>query len=327
MYSNSTVPDAVVRSTTRSLPAIGIGAPYMPAMPMDLYQEGHVDFVEITPETLCREQKRGDRVSLELVPNQLRLAMHTCGHLPMAVHGVQLSIGSAHGWNESYLNMLERLQEIWPFLWHSEHLGFQTILDEDQKTVETGVPLPMPNTAEAANLIIERCDLILKRFGVPFLLENPAHYLDAADTCAGEDSDLIGDEIQLMNRITGSGQCAQLLDLHNLYCNAVNHDFDPYDALDRLALDRVTEIHIAGGSWQQGFLMDAHDNIVPHQVWDLLEYTLPRAPRVAGVVYEVLDRYANKVGVQAMKRELAHARTIWNLHRKHVDAHECVAQI
>jgi len=299
-----------------SVPApIGIGFPYMPAMPAEVYGQDLIDFVEITPEALCRERHEDGRVRFDLVPGQLARARETCAGLPMVVHGVQLSIGSAHGWNSAYLDMLEQLQHVWPFVWHSEHLSFQTIPGPHGEVLETGVPLPMPYTEEAASLIVKRCAAIARRFGVPFLLENPAHYLEAqgkmADTRERDESPLF-DEVDFMNRITMGGACRQLLDLHNLHCNAVNHGFDAFKAIDRLALERVTEIHLAGGSWRDGFLMDAHDSVVPQPVWDLLAYVLPRAPNVAGVVFEVLDRYAPKVGVDAMLRELEHARAIWN---------------
>ena len=139
--------------------------------------------------------------------------------------------------------------------------------------MNTGVPLPLPATAEAAALVARRARDIQQRYGVPFLLENPAHYF--SDLPAEPE---VGDEFGLMNRILALSGCRQLLDLHNLYCNAINFDFDPVAALDRVCLERVGEVHVAGGSWRDGFYMDAHDGRVPEPVWDLLDLTLARAP-------------------------------------------------
>jgi uncharacterized protein (UPF0276 family) len=285
---------------------LGVGFPYMSIVSPELYQSGLVDFVEIAPETLCRERRKGNVASLDLVPLQFEQAQATCAALPIVVHGVELSIGSAHGWNTAYLDMLDRFQSSWPFRWHSEHLGFQTIAGDKEMSLEIGVPLPLPTTAEAVRLVAQRCSEIRRRYGVPFLLENPAHYL--ADLPADPE---IGDEIDFMNQITARSRCGQLLDLHNLYCNSVNHKFDAIAAIDRIALDRVVEIHVAGGSWRDGFWMDAHDGRVPPQVWDMLEYTLPRAPNVAGVVFEVLDDHVPRLGASAIAEELARARKIW----------------
>ena len=104
--------------------ALGIGLPYFEGLPPAIYRGGTVDFVEITPEVLCQERRGG---TLELMPERVARARDLCGQLPTVVHGVELSIGSAHGCNAAYLDMLDRFQESWPFLWHSEHLGFQTI--------------------------------------------------------------------------------------------------------------------------------------------------------------------------------------------------------
>jgi len=139
--------------------------------------------------------------------------------------------------------------------------------------VSAGVPLPLPPTEEAARLVAVRAAAIRDRYGVPFLLENTAYYLP--DLPADPE---IGDEFGLMDRIEALSGCRRLLDLHNLYCNALNFGFAPKSALTRIPLDRVLEIHIAGGSWCEGFYMDGHNGRVPGPVWELLELALSRAP-------------------------------------------------
>jgi uncharacterized protein (UPF0276 family) len=285
--------------------ALGVGFPYLASMPADFYQSGVLDFVEVTPETLCRQELD----SLRMMPGHLARARAACEGLPTVVHGVELSIGSAHGCNAAYLEMLDRFQASWPFVWHSEHLAFQTIAADDGTTVEVGVPLPMPGTREAADLVAQRTAAIGKRYGVPFLLENPAYYIPAQVLPRDPQ---IADDIGLMNQVMAQSNCYQLLDLHNVYCNALNHRLDPFALIDRVALDRVVEIHIAGGSWRDGFWMDGHNARVPPPVWRLLEYTLRRTPNVAGVVFEVLDQFAPRLGRDVITEDLRRARAIWD---------------
>ena len=285
---------------------LGIGFSYISTLPADFYRPGLVDFVEITPEVLCRTRRDGASPSMDLVPDKLERARTVCGELPIVVHGVELSIGSAVHWNEAYLDMLDRFQAIWPFHWHSEHLTYQTIPGDDQKPLSIGVPLPLPGTAEVVQLVSTRAAAIRRRYGVPFLLENPAHFLTGL---AHEPE--IGDEVGLMAAITEHGHCGQLLDLHNLYCNAVNQGFDAFAAVKRIRLDRVTEVHVAGGRWEDGYWMDTHDGCVPTPVWDLLEFALPRCPNIAGVVFELLNYYATKMTVDAIAGELTRVRQIW----------------
>ena len=86
-----------------------------------------------------------------------------------------------------------------------------------------------------------------------------------------------------------------ILDLHNLYCQTHNFDL-PVDALLALyPLDRVREIHISGGSWDQTAVQpekmvrrDTHDDGVPAEVFQFLEYALPRCPNLKFVVLEQL---------------------------------------
>ena len=69
----------------------------------------------------------------------------------------------------------------------------------------------------------------------------------------------------------------------------------------------MIEIHVAGGSWRDGFWMDAHDGRVPEPVWKLLEYVLPKAPNVRGVVFELLEEHAVRLGTSTIKDELRRA--------------------
>jgi uncharacterized protein len=287
---------------------LGVGFPYFAELPANLYRSGLVSFVEITPETLCRQRATGTTTQIEIVPDRLATAQDTCAGLPVVAHGVELSIGSAHGFNHAYLTMLDSFQKEWPFVWHSEHLGFQTIAGDNNSTLEIGVPLPMPATVEAVELVASRSAMIQERYGVPFLLENPAHYFSALPA-----DPEIGDEHGFLDAFVKKSGCYLLLDLHNLYCNAVNHHFDAREVIETLPLDRVIEIHVAGGSWRDGFWMDAHDGRVPEPVWELLEYTLPKAPNVGGVVFELLEDYAMRLGVSAIENELRRAWQIWNL--------------
>lgn len=299
------VPSAPTQPSEGCPQALGVGFSYVPTLPAEFYRPELLDFVEITPEKLCRARWDGG-LSLDLVPDKLRQAQIACADLPIVVHGIELSIGSAAGWNSGYLEMLDRFQEVWPFRWHSEHLSYQTIPGRDGGLVSMGTPLPLPGSVEAAQLIGERAATVGDRYGIPFLLENPAHYLSNVPYEVD-----IRDEFGLITAITEHGNCGQLLDLHNLYCNALNHGFDAFAALDRIGLDRVIEIHLAGGRREQGFWVDAHDSVVPDPVWRLLECTLPRCPNISGVVFELLDLFAPSVGPEAIADELRHVRTVW----------------
>jgi uncharacterized protein (UPF0276 family) len=299
-------PDRALIANAASLQPLGIGIPYLSALPTELYRLGLVDFVELTPESLCRERRDSTVARMNLVPELLERAREVCQLLPIVVHGVVPSIGSAENRNDAYLDMLDQFQRCWPFVWYSEHLSYLTIPGENGLPREIGERLPSRCTGEATELIARRASAILSRYGVPFLLENPAHY--SAELPYEVE---IEDEIALLTRIMERSGCYQLLDLHNLYCNARNLGFDPFAAIDRIALDRVLEIHVAARSRRDGFWMNAHDGRVPDPVWELLVYTLPRCPNVAGLVFELLENHAAELRVGAIAQELMRARYLW----------------
>jgi uncharacterized protein (UPF0276 family) len=71
------------------------------------------------------------------------------------------------------------------------------------------------------------------------------------------------------------------------------------------------EIHVAGGTTHDGFLMDVHSDVVPETVWVLLEWVVPRAPHLAGIVYELLDYALPIVGAAGIRRQLERFSSIW----------------
>jgi uncharacterized protein (UPF0276 family) len=290
-----------------SAPAVlGVGLPYMDRLPLALYDAQYLDYIEVTPEALCRQVRTGDGHEIVLSDHLMAPLKDICAHLPMVVHGVELSIGSAHGWNQSYIHMLKRFRSCLPFLWHSEHLSFQTVQGPDGLVADTGIPLPLPATQEVLDMVVGRCRALQAQFEGPFLLENPVHYL----------SDLphdptVGDDIDLMNQVCQQSDSYMLLDLHNVYCNAVNHGFDAWAAVQRFDLNRVMEIHVSGGRLESGYWTDAHEGRVPDPVWALLESTLPLCPNVRGVTYEIFPDYVDHLGVPAIIDELRTARSIW----------------
>jgi uncharacterized protein (UPF0276 family) len=56
----------------------------------------------------------------------------------------------------------------------------------------------------------------------------------------------------------------------NVYANARNRGTDPLDLLDRLPLDRVAYVHVAGGAEHDGLYHDTHTDAVPPAVLALV---------------------------------------------------------
>jgi uncharacterized protein len=290
-------------------PKLGVGFTYQRGLlgAIDAGR-GLIDFFEITPDLLCHEKGGEAGRTLEYHPALLGEAIDCCAESPAVVHGLGLSIGSVSGWNESYIKILDALYSRWPFAWHSEHIGFLNTTYPDGRPLYIGVPLPLPFTDEAVDLLARRAQMMCERYGRPFLLENLAYYLPGLPSEGGRD------EVEFLNDIVERSGCGLLLDLYNFYCNAVNLKFDPLEALSRLKLDRVVEIHLAGGAFHDGFLTDAHCRVVPEPVWQLLEWVAPRAQNLSAIVYEVLEQAFDIVGIDGVCAQLERAQKVWQKH-------------
>src|SRR2546430_1363005 len=81
------------------------------------------------------------------------------------------------------------------------------------------------------------------------------------------------DEVGFIAEIIRKAGTYSLLDLHNIYANSVNFEgYDPWHFVRTLPLDRVIEIHLAGGQTFDGFYHDLHNNAAPDPVWEMLDW-------------------------------------------------------
>src|SRR6185436_18807888 len=61
-----------------------------------------------------------------------------------------------------------------------------------------------------------------------------------------------------------------LLDVSNLYANVRNHRWDAKAYLEKLPLERLAYVHIAGGISRNGLYHDTHAHAIPDGALDLL---------------------------------------------------------
>lgn len=135
--------------------------------------------------------------------------------------------------------------------------------------------------AEVARLG-DRARQLQELLGVPLAHENAAYYVP----CPGADLT----EPDFLAALVDRAGTYLHIDLHNIYTNVLN--FGRYTVssfLEALPLDRVVEVHVAGGSWSRGMYHDWHDAQVPEPVWDALEELLS-ASRPGAVVLEMQGR-------------------------------------
>jgi hypothetical protein len=222
-----------------------------------------VDFVEVISENFMVEGGR-PLVTLERVREK---------H-PVILHGVSMSIGSAHGLDRDYLARLRKLAERIEPLWVSDHLCWTRTSAHNSHDL-----LPMPYTQEALGVVCDNIDLAQQTLGRAMLFENPSSYLTFPEDEMSE-----WDFIAAMAQRTG---CYLLLDVNNIYVSAMNHGFEARAYIDGLPLDRVRQIHLAGhtpGESGREIIIDTHDREVCEAVWDLYACAMARLGPVATMI-------------------------------------------
>ena len=181
----------------------------------------------------------------------------------VSLHGVGLSLGSADALERSHLAKLRRLTDRIEPAVVSEHLCWGHVDGRHLNDL-----LPLPFTDEALSLVCRRVDAVQAGLGRAILVENVSAYLRfGCDAMA---------EWEFVAAVAARTGCKLLLDVNNIYVNAVNHGFDPRAYLAAIAGESVAEIHLAGFEASGTCLLDTHSARVAAPVWELYRESIER---------------------------------------------------
>jgi hypothetical protein len=76
-------------------------------------------------------------------------------------------------------------------------------------------------------------------------------------------------EWEFLSEVVEKADAGILLDVNNIYVSSQNHNFNPYDYLNNIPHHRVGQIHIAGHSKFEKYILDTHDHPVLDPVWKM----------------------------------------------------------
>ncbi len=111
-------------------------------------------------------------------------------------------------------------------------------------------------------------------------------------------------EWEFLSEVVERADCGILLDVNNIYVSSKNHNFDPYEYLNNVPHHRVGQIHIAGHSKFEKYILDTHDHPVLDPVWKLYAHAIKLVGRTATLL-EWDDRIPtfDEVHQEALKGE------------------------
>jgi hypothetical protein len=265
-------------------PLHGVGLGLRRSMFAELAERGDrldVDFFEVAPENWIGVGGAYGRRFRALA-----------AHYPFVNHGLSLSIGGPGPLDFEFLSNLRRFLDEHGVRLYSEHLSY---CSDDGHLYDL---MPIPFTEAAVRRVADRVGQVQDVLGRRIALENVSYYAAPGAEMS---------ELEFLNAVLERADCGLMLDVNNVYVNAVNHGYDAREFLAGVPAHRVVYMHVAGHYVEaEDLLVDTHGADVCDPVWALLE----DAYRHCGVKPTVLERDFNIPPLEALMREVRLIRSI-----------------
>lgn len=251
---------APAHRTSAAAPQVGIGwrHPHYAAL---LEQQPALDFIEVHSENF-------------FAPGGAALAMlrEASERYPVSLHGVGLSLGSAVGIDPWHLDHLARLAQAIDPVRVSDHASFAR-----GSGLHAADLLPVPMTHTALEALCANVNQVQDRLQRTIAVENLSAYVP------WRESEM--DEPAFLNALAQRTGCQLLVDVNNMYVNALNAQLrgettDPLGDckrwLDAVQPRHVAEMHLAGYVDCGDIVIDDHGSRVKETVWALYSNAVRR---------------------------------------------------
>jgi uncharacterized protein (UPF0276 family) len=273
-----------------------VGMGWRPELAAGIFSSlDQIDVLEVVASSTVQASRR-ERMALRLIARQA----------PVHIHGVDLGLAGSEVVSDRRLGAMARLiHDVEPEAW-SEHLAFVRA-----GGYEIGHLAAPPRSEASVENAARNLRKAVRLIGAQPAMENIATLIQPPCSPLSEPA--------WMAQISRASGCDLLLDLHNLYANSVNFQFDPLRFLDELPLERVRTIHIAGGRWitspdgRSQYLLDDHLHAVTGPVYELLAEV---AARVTQPLTVILERDGKYPEMALLLAELAKAREALKIGRQ-----------
>jgi len=240
------------------------------------------------------------------------------GCYPVSLHGVGLSLGSAVGLDTWHLDQLAALVERIDPVRVSDHASFARG-GFSGGPVHAADLLPLPFTGEALDLLCANVQRVQDRLQRRFMVENLSAYLQWKTP-----PEQALTEPEFLNALARRTGCSLLVDVNNIYVNALNAQSagqcaDPLLAcrewLSQIAPEAVAELHLAGhcrvSDGHGDIVIDDHGSRVCPEVWELYRHAI----RCFGPMPTLMEWDTDIPTLDILLEEASRARAIARLER------------
>ena len=232
-----------------------------------------LDFIEVHSENFFAEGGAA-----------LAVLRHGREHYPVSLHGVGLALGSAIGLDAWHLDQLARLVEQIEPVRVSDHACCARGQVAGQ-SVHAADLLPIPFNNAAQDVLCANVQRVQDRLGRQLLVENLSAYVSFASSDQPEPD--------FLNALAQRTGCGLLVDVNNIYVNALNEQLagrcaDPITAclawIDSIAPASVGELHLAGHINTGDVVIDDHGSRVCDAVWQIYRHAQTRFGNVPALI-------------------------------------------
>lgn len=224
------------------------------------------DWFEIHPENFVAN------------PHARELLAEIAKRHQLSAHTVGISIASADGMDFAHLARISQfIDEMKPCL-VSGHLAWSTSNGHYMNDL-----LPLPYNEESLDIVCTNVDIVQQTLGRPYLIENPARYVNFSDSTMPE--------TEFLAAIVDRTACGLLCDVSNIIVSAANIGFDARRYIDAFPAAAVREIHLGGYAIEADaagagstILIDSHDTPIAASAWELYAYALASFGPIATII-------------------------------------------
>ncbi|WOX04806.1 HvfB family MNIO-type RiPP peptide maturase [Microbulbifer pacificus] len=274
-------------NNAREYPVTGAGLGLRRSMMGEELLPAQVDFLEVAPENWIGVGGRYGRWLREYTER-----------FPFVIHGLSLSIGSPAPLDEALVLSIKAFMREHNIRCYSEHLSY---CSDHGHLYDL---LPIPFTEEAVHYVAGRIRRVQDLLEQRIAMENVSYY---AAPRVGPEPEL--SELEFLNAVLAEADCDLLLDVNNIYVNAINHRYDPLEFLCGLPAERIRYAHVAGHFDEADDLkVDTHGAAVIDPVWQLLQ----RAYEEFGAIPTLLERDFNIPPLPELCGEITRIRDYQN---------------
>jgi uncharacterized protein (UPF0276 family) len=285
-------------SSDSELPVLGVGLSYSSAVEPLLEQFPElVDIVEVEPQTTwfkTRNESSPYRIPEGVLEHLARLPGRKL------IHSVGAPVGGTVRPDPAQFALLRRCVESLDAPWVSEHLSFNTTPE-----FHTGFFLPPRQTPEGVDAVARSICVLKQSLPVPLAVETGVNYLQPRADEMPDGAFIAG--------VVEAADCGLLLDLHNIYANALNGRQSVEDFLSQIPRDRIWEIHLAGGFEMEGYWLDAHSGAIPEPLLEIARRVIPELSNLKAIIFEIFPSFVPVVGLDIVREQIERMRELWGL--------------